>query len=167
MCRENLRIIQKTSNLDCAIACLWCCREHFNHPNFSIHPRGMMGIQPHTLLLPRGGASTHRLGSLCVLPHPGKCCRNVRYYGRRKVVKLPPAVRTRMAQRDALRTRLLAQYEEERRPRFVRKAIHFRSTNTDARDQDSRHLREDDVHCGIFWDIENVRHEHVSIYLCC
>ena len=26
-------------------------------------------------------------------------------------------------------------------------------------DHDSRHLREDDVHCGIFWDIENVRHE--------
>ena len=123
-----------------------------------------MGLQLHTLLLPRGGANSRRLGTLCVLPHPGNR-RNVRYYGRRKVVKLPPAVRTRMAQRDALRARLLTQYEEERRPRFVRKAIHFRSTNTDARDQDSRHLREDDVHCGIFWDIENVRHEYVSIYI--
>ena len=123
-----------------------------------------MRLRPHSPILPHGGANARSLGYLYILPHPDYCSRTVRYYGRRKLVKLPPAVRTRIAQRDALRTRLLTQYEEERRPRFIRKAIRFRS---ESGDQDSRHLREDDVYCGIFWDIENVRHEHASRYIHC
>lgn len=118
-----------------------------------------MRPRPPSPLFPFGGENACSHGYLYLLPHPGHCCRSIRCYSRRKVVKLPLAVKTRMAQRDALRTRLLSQYEEDRKPRFIRKAIRFRSTNAESGDRDSRHLREDDVRCGIFWDIENVRHE--------
>jgi hypothetical protein len=126
-----------------------------------------MRLRHHSSLLPHRWENTRSFGYLYLLLHPGDSSRTIRYYSRRKIGKLSPAVRNRIAERDALRARLLTQYEEERRPRFIRKAIRFRMTNTESGDQDSRHLREDDVHCGIFWDIENVRHEQVSHYLHC
>ena len=95
-------------------------------------------------------------------------------------------VRARLAweqqKRDSLRTALIRQYEEEERPKWARNPVRLGQSFTMDNDlrgqprvslrskeeQEARYNREEDVQCGIFWDIENVHNEYQPpSFICC
>lgn len=115
-------------------------------------------------------------------PNHDICSRELgaRHISRRSWKKMPEIDRRKWARlaweqqkRDSLRTALIRQYEEEERPKWARNSVRlgqsFRMDNDirgkprvslrSKQEQDSQYNREEDVQCGIFWDIENVRNE--------
>jgi len=108
---------------------------------------------------------------------------------RRHLSRIPPTPKqvNRLAQarldwerekRHSLRTLLIQQYEEEERPRWSRTAK--RLGTDDVREQPAdgeywtsrdslgfrgQRQRHEEVQCGIFWDIENVRNEYVPLFM--
>lgn len=107
---------------------------------------------------------------------------------RRLLSRIPPTPKqvNRLAQarldwerekRHSLRTLLIQQYEEEERPRWSKTAK--RLVTDDVREQHGdggywtssnsfgfrgQRQRHEEVQCGIFWDIENVRNEYVPLF---
>jgi hypothetical protein len=130
-----------------------------------------MKLTPRSVPLLTGGVSVETF----VLWRPLLNSRQPRHYSRqtRRPRKLLPHEKERLAKRELLRSHLLRQYEEERRPLLVRNAIRFeqspleQSYNNISPEQDQESPREprqsldDNIHCGIFWDIENVKHEYL------
>lgn len=115
-------------------------------------------------------------------PNRELCLPNIgtRHISRRSWKKMPEIDRRKLARlaweqqkRDSLRTALIRQYEEEERPKWVRNSVRlgqsFRMDNDirgeprvslrSQEEQSAQYNREEDVQCGIFWDIENVRNE--------
>ena len=104
--------------------------------------------------------------------------------GRRHISRAPPPLNpkqlSRLAQarldwerekRHSLRTLLIQQYEEEERPKWSRTARRLEAD--DGKDEESvywtsrdtsaykgKRQRHEEVQCGIFWDIENVKNEY-------
>ena len=78
--------------------------------------------------------------------------------------------------RDSLRAALIRQYEEEERPKWAKNNVRlgqsFKMDNDlegrprvslkSREQQNASRIRETDVQCGIFWDIENVSNEYAS-----
>lgn len=121
-------------------------------------------------LFPRG------VSPRCILLwRPFVNARQCRHYIRqsRRVRKLASNEKERLAKREQLRSSLLRQYEEESKPMLVRNAVRFEQSSLDEYykerspdqhqepRQELRQSRDDDINCGIFWDIENVRQEYM------
>ena len=117
-----------------------------------------------------------------ISPNRELCLPNIgtRYISRRSLKKMPEIHRRKLARltweqqkRDSLRTTLIRQYEEEERPKWARNSVRLGQSfrmDSDTRgeprvslrsqeEQNALYNREEDVQCGIFWDIENVRNE--------
>jgi hypothetical protein len=69
--------------------------------------------------------------------------------------------------RMSLQTTLMQQYEEEARPKWATKSHSFGHTpgkpgiSLNSNEQQGEpNIRDNDVQCGIFWDIENVKNEY-------
>src|ERR1700737_169852 len=66
--------------------------------------------------------------------------------------------------RTSLRTSLIRQYEEETRPKWAqreRESVKGSDTTKERRNYVFSNSRDDqDIQCGIFWDIENVNNEY-------
>lgn len=119
-------------------------------------------------------------------PNRVLCLRNMaarRLISRRSLKKIPEAERPSYARvawerqkRDSLRTALIRQYEEEERPKWAKGSVRLGQSfrmDKDRRgtprvslrskdEQSAQYTREEEeVQCGIFWDIENVRNEYL------
>jgi hypothetical protein len=73
--------------------------------------------------------------------------------------------------RISLRMTLMRQYEEEERPKWAKKSHSFGHIRGEPRislrsneQQGEPNIRDNDVQCGIFWDIENVKNEYYSYF---